>query len=173
MRAVYRSVVGFRGKGRAGGVVDRRGRLAFAVLNQDGYGKAGSMSVRKSVIAALGVAALSVIMAAPASADPKGGDIIELNCDALGTVEVVVFSNAPVSPGLVVGSTQVGIPYRLHVEGTFTPTEGEPESFVEDIEKPAPRNGRLDDCTFHQEGSDESGSFELEGEVSISYTPTR
>jgi hypothetical protein len=129
------------------------------------------MKVHRAVVAALGIAALSGTLAAPAGADPKRGEILEIDCDTLGTLEVVVFSNGPSSPGLVVGSTQVGIPYKLHLEGTFTPIEGEPESFVEDFEKPAPRNGRLDHCTFHQEGSDEFGSFELDGEVWISYTP--
>src|SRR6266508_349856 len=125
------------------------------------------MRVYKAALAVFGIAALSEVLAAPAGADPKG-DVIEIDCDALGTLEVVVFSNGQASPGLVVGSNQVGIPYKLHLEGTFTPVVGEPESFVEECERPAPRNGRLDHCTFHQEGSDEFGSFELDGEVWIS-----
>jgi hypothetical protein len=129
------------------------------------------MKVHRAVVAALGIAALSAGLAAPAGADPKNGEVIEINCDNLGSLEVVVFSNGPASPGLVVDSNQVGIPYKLHVEGTFTPTGGEPESFVDEFEKPGPRNGRLDHCTFHQEGMDEFGSFELDGEVWISYTP--
>jgi hypothetical protein len=122
-----------------------------------------------AVVLAVGLAAFGV---APASADPQKGDVLEISCDTLGPLEIVVFSNGSPSPGLVLGSTQVGIPYKLHVEGTFTPTEGEPESFVDEFEHPAPRNGRLDHCTFHQEESDEFGSFELDGEVWISYTPT-
>jgi hypothetical protein len=129
------------------------------------------MKVHRAVFAALGIAALSAGLAAPAGADPKKGEVIELNCDNLGTLEVVIFSNGPASPGLVVDSNQVGIPYKLHVEGTFTPPGGEPESFVDAFEKPGPRNGRLDHCTFHQEGTDEFGSFELDGEVWVSYTP--
>jgi hypothetical protein len=126
-------------------------------------------AVWTAVVLAIALAALA---ASPASADPQKGDVIEISCDALGTLEIVVFSNGSASPGLVLGSNQVGIPYKLHVEGTFTPVEGEPESFVDEFEHPAPRNGRLDHCTFHQEGSDEFGSFELDGEVWISYTPT-
>jgi hypothetical protein len=72
-----------------------------------------------------------------------------------------------------VGSRQVGIPYALHVEGTFTPVGGEPEPFVDEFSKPAPQNGRLDHCTWHEEGSDEFGSFVVDGEVWISYTPAR
>jgi hypothetical protein len=125
----------------------------------------------RTVAVALGVSALGGLFAAPASADPKKGDTLELACDTLGAVQVVVFSNAPVSPGLVVGSNRVGIPYRLHIEGTFTPTGGEPEPFVDDVVKPAPRNRRLDHCTFHQEFTDEDGTGVIDGEVWISYTP--
>jgi hypothetical protein len=123
-----------------------------------------------AVVSAIALIALGV---APASADPQKGDLLELECDVLGAVEVVVLSNGRGSPGLVVGSTQVGIPYRIHVEGTFTPVGGAPESFVDEWSKPAPQNGRLDHCTFHQEGSDPFGSFELDGEVWISYTPAK
>jgi len=49
--------------------------------------------------------------------------------------------------------------------------EGEPESFVDEFEKPARRNGRLDHCTFHQEETAEDGTVEIDGEVWISYTP--
>ena len=121
-----------------------------------------------AVVLVIGLAAFGV---APASADPKKGDVLEISCDTLGALEIVVFSNGPSSPGLVVGSTQVGVPYKLHIEGTFTPVEGEPESFVDEFEKPAPRSGRLDHCTFHQEESDEAGTVVIDGEVWISYTP--
>jgi hypothetical protein len=130
------------------------------------------VKIRAAWTAVVLAIALAALAAPPASADPQKGDVIEISCDALGTLEIVVFSNGSASPGLVLGSNQVGIPYKLHVEGTFTPVEGEPESFVDEFEHPAPRNGRLDHCTFHQEGSDEFGSFELDGEVWISYTPT-
>ena len=131
------------------------------------------MRLHRAMATALGIAALGVGMASPAGADPRKGEVVALDCDNLGALEVVVFSNGPASPGLVVGSNQVLIPYRLHIEGTFTPVGGEPESFVDEFEKPGPRNGRLDHCTFHQEGTDEFGSFELDGEVWISYTPRR
>jgi hypothetical protein len=122
-------------------------------------------------ISALAFAALGV---APAGADPQKGELLALDCDTLGAIDVVIFSNGRGSPGLVIGITQVGIPYKLHLEGTFTPSGGgDPETFVEEWEHPAPRNGRLDHCTFQQEGSDESGTFEVHGEVWISYTPGR
>jgi hypothetical protein len=31
----------------------------------------------------------------------------------------------------------------------------------------------VDNCSLHQEGADESGSFEVDGEVWITDTPTR
>ena len=67
-----------------------------------------------------------------------------------------MFSSGSPSPGLVVDSNQIGIPYRLHVAGTFTPTGGEPESFVDEFEKPAPQNGRLDHCSFTRRGGTSS-----------------
>jgi hypothetical protein len=122
--------------------------------------------------ALVSVVALATLGVATASADPSKGEVIEIECDELGTLEIVVFSNGQPSPGLVVGTNQVGITYRLYVEGTFTPVDGEPASFVDEFTKPAPRNGRLDHCAWHEEGSNEFGSFVLDGEVWISYTPT-
>jgi hypothetical protein len=125
-------------------------------------------------MALVSVIALAAFGVGSASADPQKGDLLALECDTLGSVDVIVFGNGRGSPGLVVDSTQVGIPYKLHLEGTFTPAGGgDPETFVDEWEHPAPRNGRLDHCTFHQEDSDESGSVVLDGEVWISYTPTR
>jgi hypothetical protein len=130
------------------------------------------MKARSAVIFVLAIATFGLAQAAPAAADPNG-DVLELECDRLGTLEVVVFSNGPSSPGLVVGSNQVLIPYELHLDGSFTPNGGEPETFTEDFARAAPRHARTDHCTFHDEGSDEFGSFEVDGEVFISYTPIR
>jgi hypothetical protein len=131
------------------------------------------MNLHKGLLAAFAMVALGVADASSVAADPRKGEILEIDCEVLGTLDVVVFGNGRSSPGLAVDSNQVGIPYALHIEWTFTPNVGEPESFVEEFSKPAPRNGRLDFCTFHQEGSDQFGSFELDGQVWISYTPTR
>ena len=128
------------------------------------------MKVHNVVLVVLGIASLGVAQAAPAAADPNG-EVITLDCDTLGTVQVVVFSNGPSSPGLVVGSNQVVIPYELHLDGTFTPTGGDPETFSEDVVKPAPRHGRTDHCTFHEVDTDEFGTLVLDGEAFVSYTP--
>src|SRR5262245_10173050 len=65
----------------------------------------------------------------------------------------LVECNGSVTPGHVVGSTRVGIPYALRVEGTFTPVGGEPQPFLDEFARPAPSNQRLDHCTWHDEVS--------------------
>src|SRR4051794_31874036 len=90
-----------------------------------------------------------------AGADPVNapkGDIVPLECDGgIGSILVSVNGNGDYTPGHVITSTQVGIPYAFHFESSFTPTGGETVTEVDDIAKHAPRNGRLATCTFHQE----------------------
>jgi hypothetical protein len=121
------------------------------------------------VIAAVGALGLSLDVTSPASADPRG-DPFEIQCGELGSLQIVVNGNGSRTPGHVVGSTQVGIPYALRVERTFTPVGGEPEPFLNEFARPAPRNQRLDHCTFHDQVSGEFGSLVVDGEVWISYT---
>jgi hypothetical protein len=135
------------------------------------------MKRRMARVATLMVAIVGGIgmMAGPAAADPtnaKKGEILEIHCDGgLGTLTVALNGNAQLTPGLVTTSNQVVIPYRRHLEGSFTPTGGDPEPIVEDVQKRAPHNGRLATCTFHVEDSNESGSLVLDGTVWVSYTP--
>ena len=128
----------------------------------------------KAMSVALCAAAMILGSAGAAGADPtnaKKGQILALECDSgLGSLTVALNGNGDFTPGLVTTSTQVGVPYRFHIEGSFTPTGGETESFVDERAKPAPRNGRLAVCTFHDEGQDESGRFVLDGTVWVSYT---
>jgi hypothetical protein len=115
---------------------------------------------------------LAVAVASPANADPKGG-AIPLECDELGSLEIVVAgTTAPSTPGLAVVSTQVGVPYAITLSGIFTPVGGEPEPFLDVYERRAPAHQRIDHCTFHQEGATGSGSFVLDGDIWISYTPS-
>ena len=123
------------------------------------------------VTAVVTTTSLALMSAGTASADAKHGDTLTLQCDALGVLEVLVFSNGFWSPALVAGSNQVLVPHEIHAEGTFTPTQGEKQSFSDNGVKPAPRSGRTDHCVFHDEGSDQSGTFEIDGEVRVSYTP--
>ena len=130
---------------------------------------------------AIGVALATVTMvlgaAGTAGADPtnaKKGQILTIECDSgLGSLTVAVNGNGEFTPGHVTTSTQVGIPYAFHIEGTFTPTGGDPETFVDDSAKRGPRHGRLATCTFHEEGQDENGTFVLDGTVKVSYTKAR
>jgi hypothetical protein len=105
------------------------------------------------------------IVANPAGADPTNpGEVLTLDCDGLGTLEIATNGNGLWTPGLVIDGNQVLIPYRFRFE--FTPIGGDTEVF--EVSKPAPRNGRLDVCTFS--GEEEGGTFF--GTVWISYTPT-
>lgn len=127
-------------------------------------------------LALLMVAAPLGLMTGPVGADPvnaKRGNLLPIVCDVLGTFEVATNGNGRWTPGLVTTNNQVGIPYEFHNTGTFTPPGGPTETFTEDLVKRAPRNGRLDTCTFHLEGTDEFGTFTLEGLVKISYTPAK
>ena len=113
------------------------------------------------------------MMAGLAAADPtnaKKGEILELQCDGgLGALTAALNGNADLTPGIVTTSNQVLIPYRRHLEGSFTPTGGDPVPIVEDVQKPAPHNGRLAVCTFHEAGSNETGSLVLDGTIWVSY----
>jgi hypothetical protein len=129
----------------------------------------------KNGLGALGAAAMVFAGASTAAADPtnaKNGEVLELQCDGgLGTLVISTNGNGDWTPGLVTTSNQVLIPYRFHFEGSFTPVGGATETFSEDEAKPAPRNGRHAVCTFHEEGSDQFGSFVFDGTAWVSYTP--
>jgi hypothetical protein len=127
---------------------------------------------RLGTVALVGATALGLgaVTASSASADPKG-EPLTIQCDESGTLDVIVAGNGDFAPGLVVGSTQVGVPYRFTLTGVFTPTGGDPEPFADDFSRPAPQHRRIDHCTFHQEGSLPEGTFVIDGDIWISYTP--
>lgn len=108
---------------------------------------------------------VGVALAGPAAADPPRVPLA-LQCDALGSNSVTVPAAAPYSLGLDAGSTRVGMPYALTETTTFTPVGGEPRTSVDRYSKPAPANSRHDRCTFHDEGSNEAGTFTLDGKCS-------
>ena len=131
----------------------------------------------RAMAAVLGAAVMMPGIAGAALADPtnaKKGEILTIECDhGLGSLTVALNGNTDLNIGHVTTSTQVVVPYRLHVEVTITPTGGDPQTFVNDIVKPAPRNGRLAVCTFHQEDQNDAGTFVLDGTVWVSATPAR
>jgi hypothetical protein len=115
---------------------------------------------------------LSLGLATAANADPKNG-VLPLECDELGSVEIAIPGNGyATTPGLVAASTQVGVPYAITLVGTYTPFGGDPEPILDVFGRRAPASGRLDHCTFHQEGDDGLGTFVLDGDIWISYTPS-
>jgi hypothetical protein len=104
------------------------------------------------------------IVANAAGADPaRHGELITLECEVLGTFDIVTNGFGQWTPGHVVDGTQVVVPYRFRFE--FTPPGGETEVF--EVSKQGPANGRLDVCTFTIE--DPEGT--VNGTVWISYTP--
>ena len=129
----------------------------------------------RSAIALITAAAGLGLLPDAAGADPvmaKKSQLISLECEELGSLTVAVNGNGAFTPGMVVTSTQVGIPYGFHISGTFTPNDGSPpQSFSEDNEKRAPRHGRLDVCTFSVDELDPYGTIAFAGTVKISYTP--
>ena len=129
---------------------------------------------RLARIALVGATALGVglCIAPSATADPKG-EPLTIQCDELGALDVLVVGRGVLAPGLVVGSNQVVVPYAISLSGVFTPTAGDPEPFTDGFSRPAPQNGRLDHCTFHQEGALPDGTFVIDGDVWLTYTPGR
>jgi hypothetical protein len=128
-------------------------------------------------LALLTAAGMVAVLPGTAGADPikpKTSSVFPIECEHLGSLTVATNGNGDFTPGHVTTSTQVGIPYELHLSGSFTPSDGGPtETFTEEHVKRGPRNGRLDVCTFHVEASDEFGSFEFGGTVKISYSPLK
>jgi hypothetical protein len=125
--------------------------------------KYGRMAAGATV--ALAALTTSGLIAGPAGADPtnaKKGQVYDVACEDLGTVQIATNGSGEWTPVLLTASNQVLVPYRLHLE--FTPVGGETQSL--DLVKPAPKNATLDVCTF---GSDDSqGSFR-----GIAYTAVR
>lgn len=122
------------------------------------------------IAAAITAAALTSVVA-PASADPKGGEQIAMECTGLGSVTIALPPGRGMwTPGLVLGSNTVGIPYEIHVSGSFTDDTGT-YPFTEDLVKKAPSSGRTATCTWHQEFEDDEGSMVIDGiaKVSVSH----
>lgn len=121
-----------------------------------------------ALLALAGLIGLGLGVATGQSADPKHG-VLPLECDELGSLEIAVPGNG-FTPDLVAARAQVGVPYAITLAGSIP--VGEPEPILNVFEQRAPAHDRLDHCTLHQEGVDELGTFVLDGDVWISYTPT-
>jgi hypothetical protein len=120
----------------------------------------------RTAIGALGALALVITLALPAAADPVDNPFAEgmtLDCDHLGTVDVLVVQNdGQYSPGLVTDSHRVLLPYAFRWETSYL--DGPVQ--VDEYGKPAPDSGRLDACTFHIE----TDHLVADATVWVSYT---
>jgi hypothetical protein len=129
------------------------------------------LNARRTLATAAVVAALAMVGAAPASADPGNGFMFDLQCDSLGTVTNASFSSGAASPGLVVDSNRVILPYAWETTLHATPYVGEPFTRVFSYSRGEPQNGRLDYCTYHYEVFNNVGHGVFDGWALISYTP--
>ena len=121
------------------------------------------------------ISAAALLAAAPATAaqaDPKNGDTFTLDCDNDQSYAITVFSNGVWSPGLLTDGNGVVRPVALDITGTFTPIGGEPEEvFSETFSKNVGAKTETTDCTFTQTFTDDTGTFVLEGSVTIVVIP--
>jgi hypothetical protein len=122
----------------------------------------------KKLATVISAAALVVGVPTAAHADPKKADVITLHCENGQSYEIRVFSNGTWSPGLLTTGNGVVRPVAVSISGTFTPADGsDPETFSESAVKNVGAKTQTTDCTFAETGSDESGTFTLEGTVTI------
>ncbi len=119
-----------------------------------------------AVLAGPGVAG-----AAPVKA--KTSQRLSLECEKLGSIDVVRNGKGIWSAGHIVGSTRNVKPYEIHLTGTFTPKSGSPQPIDEHHVKPAPASKKLDACTFHDEFTDKSGTASVDGAVKVKYSGKR
>ena len=129
------------------------------------------MKVRSAIVSAAAIAALSLVGAAPASADPQADFTYEYVCDSLGTLTIVGTGNGAASPGLVLDSNRAILAYAWEVTVHGTPYVGDPFTRVFSYSRSQPENGRLDYCTYHYEVDNNVGHGDFDGWARISYTP--
>ena len=125
------------------------------------------------------IAAGAVIVGAaatPASADPKKGEVIPLNCDNGESYTVVVNGNGQFTPGHDVNSTSVLIPLSFGpFAGEVTDSQG---NVVETIDEPGSSKGqsgkRAEDavtCSFTFSSTEDGFTFTGGGTVTVRITP--
>ena len=110
------------------------------------------------------------VSGATAHADPSVGELVELECQG-ETFQVVVAGNGEWTPAHDLNSNLVGVPIAFgEFTGTFTPTEGEPETFTEpgNAKKNMPRTRNLVvECTFSFSETSPEGTFTGSGSVTL------
>ncbi len=114
--------------------------------------------------------------ATPASADPKKGEVIPLNCDNGTIYRVVVNGNGEFTPGHDLDSKANLIPLAF---GPFTGTVKDSDgNVVEEINEPGSSKGRSAknakdavNCTFEFSGTEDGMTFEGSGSALVRITP--
>ncbi len=132
--------------------------------------------MRRLLVLSSAVLACAALTTAAAAAPPTNSPqafVIPATCEGQA-VEVVVVGEGTFSPGHVVGSTSVFLPYSLDLTFTFTPEGGgEPVIEVEQATKPAPGENLVTcDVDFSASFPGE-GTFTLVGTVTGVFTPPR
>ena len=124
--------------------------------------------LKKLATAFSAAAMLAAVPATAAHADPKKADVITVHCMNGQTYDIRVFSNGTWSPGLLTEGNGVIRPVAIDITGTFTPADGgDPETFSETASKNIGAKTQTTTCDFTETGSDEFGTFTLEGNVTI------
>jgi hypothetical protein len=121
----------------------------------------------------LAACACFVVTAGAASAAPSNANtfIIPTTCGTT-PVELAVIGEGSFSPGHVVGSTSVFIPYTIDVVTTFTPEDGgEPTIESEHLTKPAPAEGVVTCTISFTTTFPGEGTVEISGSVTGFFTP--
>lgn len=127
--------------------------------------------MRRSLLTTAGTALAAFALAAtPAAADPKPFLDITLDCQG-EIVEISVVGNGDWTPAHDLNSPLVGVPIAFgEFHGTFTPTGGEPEHFVEPpyAKKNVPQTRNLIiDCSYTVYGEAPEGTFSGYGTVTL------
>lgn len=113
-----------------------------------------------ALLTAVGTASATTANAAGPPVERFDG--IYLECDQLGEVFIVsIPGNGTWTPGPVLDTNTILVPYKFHFESSFTPTGGTPQTEIEEFEKRAPKQATLDRCTGTGEFSDDTGTFEI------------
>ena len=123
-------------------------------------------------------ALLAGATAIPASADPKKGEVIPLDCDNGKSYRVVVNGNGEFTPGHDLDSTAVLIPLAFGpFTGTVTDSDG---NVVETINEPGSSKGESAKraknavtCSFEFSGTEDGLTFTGRGTVVVRITPAK
>jgi hypothetical protein len=130
--------------------------------------KKGSAAASVACIGALTAFGSGVAPAGAAGPPVERFDGIYVTCAELGDQFIVsIPGDGPITPGPVLGTNLVLVPYELHYVFTFTPVGGTAVTESSDIVKIAPRNATLDTCTANGSFSDETGTYSLHLEVKV------